>query len=150
MISFLPKTNAVQDVYAAKTDLMVPVGVIGTNVEPTPEPTYYPFNIVSMVMYNEGGGLYSMRLTSDQDIYGYEMQATFKVGDDVAMTASFNSDANVYILRGYDNDDLAIPVDDLIQGGTWTCTSLTYDGGSEIENNLAGDWTFVDGGQPIQ
>lgn len=48
MISFLPKTNAVQDVYAAKTDLMVPVGVVGTTVEPTPEPTQSPIESVTL------------------------------------------------------------------------------------------------------
>lgn len=44
MIQFLSKYNKVQQLYADKTGLIVPVGVIGTTVEPTPTkvatPTY--------------------------------------------------------------------------------------------------------------
>ncbi len=145
MISFLPKTNAVQDVYAAKTDLMVPVGVDGGS-EPTPTTT--PFNVVSMTMYNEGGGAWSMELVSDQSVYGYEMVAEFYVGEDLAITGNFLSDANVTTLVGYDNDDLSVPDTALSQGGTWRATSLTYDGGEEIENTLQGTWTYVNSSRP--
>ena len=89
MISYLPKLNEVQRIYADKTSLMVPVGVDGGS-EPTPEPEPTGSPIESVTLRCDGGTYWVVPRVAE---WFDEEYADQLVAEQVVYTAYIN-DAN--------------------------------------------------------
>ena len=105
-INFIGALNAVQKIYADKTNLMVPVGVEGGNPEPTPT----EFTITNVTVYDNGGGAFSVAATviNPNDNYDeIDLTLYHPNSEDKWFSVVLGADNEQYThYSGNDNDDI--------------------------------------------
>ena len=140
-INFIGALNAVQKIYADKTNLMVPVGC-GEDTPPTPT----EFAITKIIIYETyyDGDVSLQEATANQDATGYDI---YVQGANNAFEFHLMADENdpTNLVFNFDYY-ISFTSNALTNGGGWTAT-VTKDGESLPDET--GTYTFIQLPRPI-
>ena len=139
-INFIGALNAVQKIYADKTNLMVPVGC-GEDTPPTPPTPTGPI-ISNVVVTQQAEDAYLIMADSSMDIReNYVVQIQCEGMSYPVELDGFEDGIHLYAM-------LFREVIPFVDGGTWT-TAITNQTTMEYEPEQTGTYTFIEIPKPI-